>query len=147
MKAFKRLVFILRSTKVLRFFWWFLLVLLVVAVILRFIEPQIEMIGDGFWFLYAAATTIGFGDLCVVTPLGRILTILVSMMGILVVAMIPGVVVSYYTEFIRRHQEETVSVFMEKLEHLPELSKEELAELSEKIKKMRTGKTVPRNER
>ena len=74
------------------------------------------------------------------TPLGRILTILVSMMGILVVAMIPGVVVSYYTEFIRRHQEETVSVFMEKLEHLPELSEEELAELSEKVKTMRKSK-------
>ena len=143
MKAFKRLYFILRSTNVLRFFWWFLLVLLVVAVILRFIEPQIETIGDGFWFLYAAATTIGFGDLCVVTPLGRILTILVSMMGILVVAMIPGVVVSYYTEFIRRHQEETVSVFMEKLEHLPELSEEELAELSEKVKTMRKSKKRP----
>ena len=143
MKAFKRLVFILRSTKVLRFFWWFLLVLLVVGLILRFIEPQIETVGDGFWFMYAAATTIGFGDLCVVTPLGRVLTILVSMMGILVVAMFPGVVVSYYTEFIRRHQEETVSVFMEKLEHLPELSEEELAELSEKVKTMRKSKKRP----
>ena len=143
MKAFKRLYFILRSTKVLRFFWWFLLVLLVVGLILRFIEPQIETVGDGFWFLYAAATTIGFGDLCVVTPLGRVLTILVSMMGILVVAMIPGVVVSYYTEFIRRHQEETVSMFMEKLEHLPELSKEELVELSEKVKTMRKSNKRP----
>lgn len=140
MKILKRLYFILRSTKVLRFFWWFLLVLFVVGVVLCFIEPQIKTVGDGFWFLYAAATTIGFGDLCVVTPLGRILTIFVSMMGILVVAMIPGVVVSYYTEFIRRHQEETVSLFMEKLEHLPELSPEELTELSEKIKKMRYAK-------
>ena len=62
MKALKRLYFILRTTKVLRFFWWFLLVLLSVGLILRFIEPQIETIGDGFWFLYAAAATIGFGE-------------------------------------------------------------------------------------
>ena len=55
--------------------------------------------------------------------------------GIMTAAMIPGVVVTYYTEYQKARQDETVSTFLEKLEHLPELSKEELEELSERVKK------------
>ena len=50
-------------------------------------------------------------------------------------AMVPGVVVSYYMEYIKIREKETISTFLEKLEKLPELSKEELREVSEKIKK------------
>lgn len=70
-----------------------------------------------------------------VTAIGRLLTILVSVYGILMVAMVPGVIVSYYLEYIKIQERETVSEFLEKLERLPELTKPELEELSDKIKK------------
>ncbi len=54
---------------------------------------------------------------------------------ILIVGMIPAIVVSYYLEVVKIREKETSTHFLYKLEHLPELSKEELAELSEKIKK------------
>ena len=50
------------------------------------------------------------------------------------VAVISGVVVSYYLEVIHRREQETVTLFLDKLEHLQELSPEELATLSQKIK-------------
>ena len=40
----------------------------------------------------------------------------------------------------KARQDETVSTFLEKLEHLPELSKEELEELSERVKKFNLKK-------
>ena len=49
-------------------------------------------------------------------------------------AMVPGVVVSYYMEYLKAREKETISVFFEKLERLPELSEEELRQLSRKIK-------------
>ncbi|MBQ2764007.1 MAG: two pore domain potassium channel family protein [Firmicutes bacterium] len=140
MKTLKRIRFVLKMTHADRLFWSFLLLLAFCSVLITLIEPDIHSVWDGFWYLYVAATTIGFGDIYAVTMLGRILTILVSMMGILVVAMVPGVVVSYYTEFVRSHQEESVSLFVEKLENLPDLSPEELAELSEKVRKLREKK-------
>ena len=63
-----------------------------------------------------------------------------SMMSRISVAMVPGVVVSYYTEYLKSKENETISTFLEKLEHLPELSKEELTELSEKVKKFNNKK-------
>ena len=60
--------------------------------------------------------------------------IFVTLCGILTVAMVPGVVVAYYTEYLRKHEEDTVSTFLEKLERLPELKKQELEEISERVK-------------
>lgn len=117
-------------------FFSFIIFLCFSAVLLRFIEPQIETFGDGFWYCFVAATTIGFGDIYVVTAIVRLLTILVSVYGILMVAMVPGVIVSYYIEYIKIQERETISEFLEKLECLPELSKPELQELSDRIKKI-----------
>ena len=66
--------------------------------------------------------------------IGRLVVIFVTLCGILTVAMVPGVVVAYYTEYLRKREEDTVSTFLEKLEHLPELQKKELEEISERIK-------------
>lgn len=140
MKILKRIRFVLKMTHADRLFWSFILLLACCSVLITLIEPNIHSVWDGFWYLYVAATTIGFGDIYAVTVPGRVLTILVSLSGILVVAMVPGVVVSYYTEFVRNHQEESVSLFVEKLENLTELSPEELAELSEKVRKLREKK-------
>ena len=60
---------------------------------------------------------------------------LVGSYGILMTAMVPGVVVSYYMEYLKVREKETISVFLEQLEQLPELSKEELEELSERVQK------------
>ena len=107
----------------------------VVSVILFLIEPGMKNVGDGFWYTFVASATIGFGDLTAITAAGRVLTVIVSLYGIILAAMIPGVFVSYYTEYLKIREIETVSTFLEKLEHLPELTKDELVELSEKIKK------------
>lgn len=107
----------------------------VVSVILFLIEPGMKNVGDGFWYTFVASATIGFGDLTAITAAGRVLTVIVSLYGIILAAMIPGVFVSYYTEYLKIRETETVSTFLEKLEHLPELSNDELVELSEKVKK------------
>ena len=113
----------------------FLLFLCGAGVVLALVEPQIQSFGDGLWYCFVAAATIGFGDIYAVTKIGRLVTVLVSLYGILMAAMVPGVVVSYYMEHLKIREKETISVFLEELERLPELSKEELEELSEKIKK------------
>jgi len=120
-------------------FFSFLLFLVGASVVLTLIEPGINTLGDGIWYCFVAATTIGFGDICVTTWIGRVVTILVSVYGILITAMVPGVVVSYYMEYLKIREKETISLYFEKLEILPELSREELAELSNRIKELEKG--------
>ena len=140
MKALKRIGKLLNRTGAIKFFFAYLIILLISGFILSLIEPQVNGIFEGFYFTFVASTTIGFGDIVPVTILGRIITIIVTLFGVLTVAMVPGVVVAYYTEYLKVKEKETVSTFLEKLERLPELSKEELTELSERVKKFNAKK-------
>lgn len=137
MKAYKRIWFVLKRTGALKVFFNFIIVCLIASIIFKHTEPGINTIGEGLWYCFVASTTIGFGDLIATTVIGRVITILVAMSGIFVFAMMTGVVVSYYTEYLNSKKDGTISLFLEKLENLPNLSKEELEEISEKVKKFR----------
>lgn len=134
MKKLRRIIMILKRTGTLKMLVSFIVFYCAASTVVWLFEPNVNTIGDGFWYCFVASTTIGFGDIVALTYLGRIITVLVSVYGIVVTAMIPGVVVSYYMEFLKIKEKETVSLFLERLEHLNELSREELTELSGKIK-------------
>ena len=140
MKALKRIGKLLNRTGAIKFFFAYLIILFISGIILSLIEPQVHGIFEGFYFCFVASTTIGFGDIVPVTIIGRIITIIDTLFGLLTVAMVPGVVVAYYTEYLKIKEKETVSTFLEKLERLPELSKEELTDLSERVKKFNARK-------
>lgn len=139
-KVWKRSYRILKRTGTIKIFTSYLLFLGCAAVLLTVLEPKINTFGDGLWYCFVAATTIGFGDICVATGVGRVITVVVAAYGILITAMIPGVVVSYYMEYLKIREKDTFSVFMEQLERLPELSKEELEELSKRIREFENKK-------
>lgn len=105
------------------------------AILLRFVEPGIRSMGDSLWYCFATATTIGFGDITAVSPAGRIITIILSIYSIAVVAVFTAVITSFFLELAKVRARDSVKEFLDDLEHLPELSKDELRELSEKIKK------------
>ena len=137
MKVFKRIWLILRKTGALKIFLNFIILCLIASFILRAVEPRVKTIGDWLWYSFVASTTIGFGDISATTTIGRIITIFIAFNGIMVFAMMTGVVVSYYTEYLNDKKKETISLFLEKLEDLPNLSKDELKEISNKIKKIK----------
>ncbi len=128
------MIHLLNHTGTIKVFFAYVIVLCIGAVLTWIFEPQVQSLWDGFWFCFVASTTIGFGDITAVTVIGRLVVIFVTLCGIITVAMVPGVVVAYYTEYLRKREEDTVSTFLEKLEHLPELQKKELEEISERIK-------------
>lgn len=134
MRGFRRSVYVLKRTGAIHIFWSFVLFVIIAACVLVAVEPQIQTFGDGLWYCFVASTTIGFGDIYAVTAIGRIVTVVVAIYGIMVVAMVPGVVLAYYLEYIKEAETRTVSVFMEQLELLPELSEDELREISQRVK-------------
>lgn len=115
----------------------FMSAFIVIAFIIPLIEPNINGFGNGLWYCFSAVTTIGFGDLTAVTTMGRVLTGILAVFGILIIAMIPGILVNYFTEITKLKTNESLMVFFDKMEQLDTLSKEELREISSKIKRMR----------
>lgn len=136
MKAIKRVLLLLKRTGTLKIIFGFFVVCLISAISLKLVEPGIKTVGDGMWYCFVASTTIGFGDIYATTLIGRIITVLVSICGLIVFAMMTGVIVTYHNEYLNNKMNETISLFLDKLENLPNLSKDELKEISDKVKKI-----------
>lgn len=92
----KRLWHIIKTTKVIEELIILSITMLIFALILRLIEPNIASFGDALWYTFSVVTTIGFGDVVVVTVIGRILSVILGLFGIFMIAIITSVVVNYY---------------------------------------------------
>lgn len=134
MKRYRALGNILKRTKADKILLGYVVVLFVAALIIMLREPNINNYGDSLWYCYTMAVTIGFGDIVVTTFLGRFISILLSLYTILLIGLIPGIVVNYYMAIVKMKENAAVGNFLDKLEHLEELSKDELKELSIKIR-------------
>ena len=90
--------------------------------------------------LFSVISTIGFGDIVVISIVAKILTILLSFYAIIVFAILTATVVNYFSELQKAKYNDSILEFMHKLEHLDTLSKEELRELSKKVSKYKLKK-------
>ena len=111
----------------------YLIVFFVCAIPIWLIEPHIHSYIDSLWFCFASATSIGYGDVVAVTLVGRIITVVLSVYSIAVIAIVTAVITSFFTDLARFRANESVREFVDELEHLPELSKEELENLSQRV--------------
>lgn len=137
MKKLKIVWKILKMTSVDKIIGVFFLYIIVMSCILKLIEPTFHTIGDGIWYCFVTFTTVGFGDLIVTTVIGKILSIILMLYGMIVVAFLTGTLVNFYQEMMRIKAKDNVTMLMDKMERLPELSKEELIEISDLVKKKR----------
>lgn len=134
MKRLRVLWHIIRLTGADVFVFGFLIVYGSAALVIPRFEPGIPGFGDAFWYLFETFTTIGFGDYVAVTFIGRLITVFVALYGILVVALATGVIVGFYNELLRARTKESLREFVSELEHLPDLTKEQLADLAARVR-------------
>lgn len=137
MKKLRILWGILKHTHADRILLGFVLFLLADAAIIQIVEPDINRYGDALWYCYAVISTAGFGDIVAVTFIGKACSVLLTIYTLFVVAIVTGVVVNFYTQLVELQRKETLAAFMDKLERLPELSKDELETISKNIKRYR----------
>ena len=137
MKRVHLLFVLLRRSGIYKILLGFMGVYLFCAIVVMIAEPNVERFGDALWFLWAVSTTVGLGDITAVTVPGRLATIVCSLYAIITTALITGVAVDYFNEERQRQYDESLTLFLDKLERLPELDKDELAAISKKVKRNR----------
>ena len=136
MKHLKILRGVLKRTNADRLIAGYVVFFLIDALLIMLLEPQITDFGDAVWYCYAVASTVGFGDIVVVSIAGKIISILLTVYTILIVAIVTGVVVAFYNDIVSMKYKASKEEILDKLDHLEDLSKEELAEISERIRKI-----------
>ena len=139
MKRLKVLGKILIRTNTHKILIAYLIFVLISGVVVLLVEPDIKNYGDALWYLYAVISTAGFGDIVVSTLLAKIVSLLVTIYSTLVIAIVTGVVVNFYTEITELSKKETLTAFVNRLEHLDTMSKEELKEMSQQVKKFKSN--------
>ena len=63
-------------------------------------------IWDTVWYSLVTMTTVGYGDVCPVTSIGRFVSMLSSLFGVAIIALPSGVITASYLDELRNKQEE-----------------------------------------
>ena len=137
MGRFRLLLVVIKRSGAEKVVSFALVVGLVCALVVQIAEPNVDSYFDALWFLWAVSMTVGLGDYTAVTALGRLSAIVCSLTGLVTTAILTAVVVDYFHEVRQAQLNSSVTTFLDKLEHLDELDKSELKELSNQVKKYR----------
>ena len=102
-------------------FFIMLVILVMAAAALYYIESDIQpdkfgSIPEAMWWAMAALTTVGYGDAYPITPLGKMIGSLVTMLGIGMVALPSGILASSFSERMRQRRESMQSQIDQALE-------------------------------
>ena len=136
MKRIKVLGSVLKRTRADKIIIGFIVFIFAIAAVIQLVEPDINRYG-ALWYCYAVISTAGFGDVVAVTFIGKMCSVLLTIYSLFVVAIATGVVVNFYTQMVELQRKERLAMFMDQLERLPELSREELENISRKVRQFR----------
>lgn len=79
------------------------------AILMYYIErdaqPDVfKNVGDSLWWAIVAFTTVGYGDIYPITPLGKLLSCIISLIGIAMIAIPTGIISSAFINIIQKKQ-------------------------------------------
>ena len=106
---------IIKKTYTIEILYGLIVLIVATALVLTIMEDNMT-IGDALWYCFAIVTTIGFGDFAATTIVGRILSVILGIYGIIVVALITSIIVNFYTETKHDRGDEELKEEINKLE-------------------------------
>lgn len=113
MKKTRLIKIILKRTGALKFLTTYIIIFAGVSIGVWIVEPNIKTPIDSVWYCFSVATTIGFGDITAITILGRAMSIFLSICSILIIAVVPGIITSYYIESTKLKEQESIAKFLD----------------------------------
>ena len=69
-------------------------------------EETFHSFFDALYWATVTLTTVGYGDLCPVTSIGRVVSMLSSLFGVAIIALPSGVITASYLEELREYRKE-----------------------------------------
>ena len=97
-----------RESRILLTVFWLAVVYIFMTALIMFNVEESDMFADFFDALYWATTTlttVGYGDICPTTDVGRVISMLSAIMGVAVIALPSGVITASYLDELREMKE------------------------------------------
>ena len=94
----KGLLKIIRKTYIIEIIYGLVMLMVSFSFYFMIMEDNIKTFGDGLWYSFSIVTTIGLGDVYAVSPIGRVLSVILGIYGLIVVAAFTSVFVNFYNE-------------------------------------------------
>ena len=119
---------IVGKTLALEIIMGLLVLITLFSVYFTLVEPGMESFVDSLWYSFSVITTIGFGDVSVTTTLGRILSVILGIYGLVMVGLVTSIIVSFYNDLYRKKEEKILKKIEQKeveMEKIVEESKQE----------------------
>lgn len=66
------------------------------ATVVEVVEPEIHSLTDGLWWAMVTTTTVGYGDISPKTGVGRIVAVILMLVGIGTIGMISGTITTHF---------------------------------------------------
>jgi voltage-gated potassium channel len=115
------------------------LTILTGGVLIHYVEGM--SVADGIWWAFVTASTVGYGDISPRSFYGRMIAMVLMLVGIGLIGSITSTLTSY---FLQRPQktirDDTLEMIQQRLSHFDELSEEEIDEIYELLKALKHKK-------
>lgn len=99
------------------------------TVLIRYFEPGINSYGDGLWWSIVTTTTVGYGDISPASVGGRVIAVVLMLVGIGLIGMLTGSITTYFVKE-RKSKHPTVQFVQKELDRYEELTADDMHRLS-----------------
>jgi hypothetical protein len=89
---------VVRKTNAAEILFGMLLLIIAFSLVFPILEESIPDFPSALWYSFAIISTIGFGDVAAVSVLGRVLSAILGLCGLVVVSLVMSIVVNFYNE-------------------------------------------------
>lgn len=109
------------------------------AIVVKEIEPSITTYMDGVWWSVVTTTTVGYGDISPETGMGRIVAVVLMLVGIGLIGMITSSITTFFLKN-ETQKDESVVFIQKQLDRFDELSDKEVNRLIAMLEEMKKEK-------
>ncbi|NGZ77496.1 potassium channel family protein [Saccharibacillus alkalitolerans] len=103
-----------------------LILLFIIPIPIVFLEPSIHSFTDALWWAVVTTTTVGYGDLSPETPVGRILAVVLMMVGIGIIGTLTSAITSFFSRKEANTHDKQVLEILNTIEQVDRLTEDDV---------------------
>lgn len=112
-----------------------LILLFVIPIPIVYLEPSIDSFTDALWWAVVTTTTVGYGDIAPVTPIGRILAVILMIVGIGIIGTLTSAITSFFSNKSENNHDKKVLEILKTIEEIELLTKDDKELINLYVKK------------